>query len=264
MSVMGSPDKWADLLEQMLPQLLRLTIDTWRALPGALGSDREDDITKELCKELTENRDLRNLPFYVHTQMVELDPAPGQDLGRLDIAFLPSGLSGPPNESIYFCLECKRLNVRTNGRIRTYASEYVLHGMIRFVSGQYSRAVRHGGMLGYVLDGKVQAAINSIATIVQRQCTSLGMDPPGTLQLSSKVPPSWIVAGRIDARETQHRREHGSAFFLIHHLFVAGRAPRAKRATRTPTTLSGSQSIRPCGTSSVAGRRTNTRPQRVR
>ncbi|MFH1747236.1 MAG: hypothetical protein ABIG44_09365 [Planctomycetota bacterium] len=231
MNVIGSPTNWADLLEQMLPQLLRLTIDTWRALPGRLGSDREDDITNALCSALRANRTVRQLPFYVDTQMVELDPAAGQDLGRLDIAFRPTGLSGPPNESLYFCLECKRLNVPMNGRIRTYASEYVRHGMIRFVSGQYSRAVRHGGMLGYVLDSKVQAAINSIATIVQRQCTLLGMDPPGKLQLSSKVPLSWIVADRVDARETHHRRKHDSAFFLIHHLFVPSWARRAKRST---------------------------------
>ena len=220
MSVIGSPANWADLLEQMLPQLLRLTIATWRELPGPLDSDREDDITNALCRALRESRTVRELPFYVQTQLVELEPTAGQDLGRLDIAFLPTGLSGAPNESIYFCLECKRLNVRTNGQMRTYASEYVLHGIIRFVSGQYSRAVRHGGMLGYVLDGNVQTAINSVARNVQRRCAELGMEPPGGLR------PSTILSGEAGARETQHRRKHDAALFLIHHLFVAGRASR--------------------------------------
>lgn len=219
MSVIGSPASWADFLEQMLPQLLRLTIDSWRSLPGPLGSVREDDITNALCRALKANRDVRQLPFYVVTQMVELDPAPGQDLGRLDIAFRPSGLSGPPNESIYFCLECKRLNVRSGGRIRTYASEYVLHGMMRFVSGQYSSAVRHGGMLGYVLDGNVPTAINNVAKNVRKRCAALAMQPPGELGRST------ILPNETGARETEHRRKHDSALFQIHHLFLADRAP---------------------------------------
>lgn len=223
MSVIGSPASWADFLEQMLPQLLQLTIDTWRALPGPLGSVREDDITKTLSCALRAKRTVRTLPFLVDTQVVELDPAAGEDLGRLDIAFRPTGLSGPPNESIYFCLECKRLNVRMNGRIRTYASEYVRHGMIRFVSGQYSHAVRHGGMLGYVLDGNVQAAIESIEANVRRQCIALRMEPPGRLR------PSLILTTESAARETRHLRKHASAWFQIHHLFMAAPTPAVTR-----------------------------------
>ena len=87
--------------------------------------------------------------FQIDTQVVELEPAPGEDLGRLDIAFRPL----IPREDIYFCLETKRLNVIKDGQTRTYASEYVRFGMMRFVTGQYAKAVRHGGMIGYVLDG---------------------------------------------------------------------------------------------------------------
>jgi hypothetical protein len=74
---------------------------------------------------------------------VELEPAAGQELGRLDISFQPQfGW-----EDIYFCLECKRLNVVRNGEVRSYASEYVTFGVVRFVSGQYASKVHHGGML---------------------------------------------------------------------------------------------------------------------
>jgi hypothetical protein len=34
--------------------------------------------------------------------------------------------------------------------------------MVRFVSGQYANVVRHGGMLGYVLDGDITAAIANV------------------------------------------------------------------------------------------------------
>jgi hypothetical protein len=151
--VLGSPESWIDLLERMLPELLRLTVETWGTIARPFADDKEDHITDLLCRSLHLNRTARDLPFYIHTQMVELDPAPGEELGRLDIVFLPSGLPGAPSEGIYFCLECKRLNVVRNGQRRPGGSEYVMHGMVRFVSGQYANIVRHGGMLGYVLDG---------------------------------------------------------------------------------------------------------------
>lgn len=115
MSVLGSPSDWAGFLERMLPDILRLVVDAWRTLPSPITDDREDEITNVFCRVLRENRTVRELPLFVDTQMVELDPTMGQDLGRLDIAFRPTGLSGPPSESIYFCLECKRLNVVKNG-----------------------------------------------------------------------------------------------------------------------------------------------------
>jgi hypothetical protein len=46
------------------------------------------------------------------------------------------------------------LNAR-NGR-------HVLFGMFRFVTGQYSTAVRHGGMMGYALDGDISRAMTNV------------------------------------------------------------------------------------------------------
>lgn len=221
MSVVGSAGDWVDLLERMLPDLLRLVMDSWRRLPGPLTDDSEDGITKVLCRALCQNRTVRELPFYVQFQMVELDPVPGQDLGRLDIAFLPTGIGGPPSEAIYFCLECKRLNVVKDGRKRPGGSDYVLHGMLRFVSGQYARAVRHGGMLGYVLDGDVSGAIANVESNVQSHCAALRMDAPGVMRRSS------ILTDEKWARETHHHRTQEPVQLRIHHLFVAARASRA-------------------------------------
>lgn len=214
--MLGSSSAWLDLLEQMLPEILQLTIDTWNALERPFADVREDQITTILCRALRKNRTARELPFYVQIQMVELDPVPGEELGRLDIAFLPTGVEGGPNEGIYFCLECKRLNVCSGGRRRSGGSEYVLHGMIRFINGQYANTVRHGGMLGYVLNGDIPSAIASIESNVRSHHVVLGMDPPGTLQASSIVPAVQT------ARESHHRRASRVASFRIHHLFVGG------------------------------------------
>jgi hypothetical protein len=143
---------------------------------------------------------------------VELDPMPGEDIGRLDIAFIPL----IPEEGFYFCLECKRLNVTKAGKLRAYAAEYVKFGMMRFVTGQYSKTVRHGAMIGYVLDGRVSQARKNVATNIRRQHVALRMTPPGTLL------PSTVLRGDDRARETQHHRPHETVAFRIHHLFVAG------------------------------------------
>lgn len=221
MSVVGGSDDWIDLLERMLPSILRLVIEVWAGMPKPFSDDREDRITEFLCRALRDNRTIRDLPFYIEIQVVELNPAPGQELGRLDIAFKPTSLPGAPDESIYFCLECKRLNVVVDGKKRPGGSDYVAHGIARFVNGQYASAVRHGGMLGYVLDGDVAGAIINVESNVQSQHVALCMSPPGTLHSSS------VLHEVSTAKESLHSRWGESSPFRIHHLFVNALAPAA-------------------------------------
>ena len=129
----------------------------------------------------------------------------------MDIVFLPM----VPREDIYFCLECKRLNVPDSGGVRTLASEYITHGMMRFVRGQYAVRVHHGGMLGYVLDGKVPSAIQSVGSLIKKRHKELQIQPPGDLE------PSSIRSGDQRTRETRHVRQDRSKTFLIHHMFAA-------------------------------------------
>lgn len=211
MSVIGTPEEWADLIDPMLPGILDLVIASWQEMPTPAAGDKEDDITVALCRALRQNRTARSLMFQIHTQLVELEPAAGEDLGRQDIVFMPL----VAREDIYFCLESKRLNVIREGKLRTYAAEYVTHGMIRFVTGQYSKAVRHGGMLGYVLDGNVSHAMTNVEGNIQTHYTALCMAAPGVLQ------PSTVRKGDPRARETHHQRIIEKGLFRIHHLFMA-------------------------------------------
>lgn len=214
MSVTGATDEWIDLLERTLPNILRLVVEVWTGMPKPFADNKEDQITELLCRALRNNRTIRDLPFYIQIQMVELDPSPGEELGRLDIAFLPTGVQGAPSESIYFCLECKRLNVILNGIKRPGGAEYVTNGMARFVSGQYASAVRHGGMLGYVLDGNVARAITNVESNVKSQHISLCMEPPGSLE------PSVVLPEVSTAKVSLHKRCAESSQFCIHHLFM--------------------------------------------
>ncbi|MGC0779409.1 MAG: hypothetical protein WCD68_19585, partial [Candidatus Acidiferrum sp.] len=198
MSIIGISTEWSDLIDPMLPEILNLVIASWQEMPSPPPDEKEDNITITLCRILMQNRTARGLMFQVRTQVVELDPMPGQELGRLDIAFIPL----VPREDIYFCLESKRLNVVKNGERRAYASEYVQFGMLRFVTGQYSNAVRHGGMIGYVLDGDVSSAMTNVEANIQQRHEELCMIPPGALV------PSTVLIGNSRAKETHHQRAH--------------------------------------------------------
>lgn len=211
MSIIGISSEWAGLIDPMVPQILRLVVATWEEMPLPAPDDKEDNITFALCRALRQNRTARSLMFQIHTQLVELEPAAGEDLGRQDIVFIPL----VPREDIYFCLESKRLNVIKDGTLRTYASEYVTRGMLRFVAGQYSRAVKHGGMIGYVLDGNVPQAITNVEANIQTHHTALRMTAPGVLQTST------VLKGDVRARETHHQRTHEATCFCLQHLFMA-------------------------------------------
>ncbi len=211
MSIIGAPAEWVALIDSMIPQILPLVISTWEKMDMPASDAREDDITSALCRELRDNRTVRQLPFQVDTQVVELEPEAEQELGRLDLAFRPL----LPREDIYFCLECKRLNVLYKGKILSLAPEYVNFGMMRFVTGQYARAVRHGGMLGYVLDGKIAQAMTNVERNIRKHDFELRMTRPGKFLNSSILPDDSHV------KETRHKRPHNAKTFQIHHIFVA-------------------------------------------
>jgi hypothetical protein len=217
-SVIGLSTEWADLIDPMVPEILKLVVATWEAMPPPAPEESEDNITNALCRALQQNRTARQLMFQIRTQVVELEPLAEDDLGRMDIVFIPL----VPREDIYFCLESKRLNVVKSDRTRAYASEYVKFGMLRFVTGQYSKAVQHGGMIGYVLDGDASRAMSNVEANIQKNCALLCMTTPGVLQ------PSSMLNGDPRARETHHHRAHEATRFCIHHLFMAATGEQQK------------------------------------
>ena len=87
---------------------------------------------------------------------------------------------------------------------------------MRFIRGQYAARVRHGGMLGYVLDGNVAHAIQNIRNVIKKRFRELGMESPGEMLPSSVRPDNSRV------KETYHSRRHISDSFQIHHIFAAG------------------------------------------
>lgn len=207
----GVPDDWLDLITSLVPDILQLVWSTWQTMPPLAPEAHEDPTTDELCRRLRSSRTVANLPFRVDTQLVELGASADADQGRMDIVFSPL----LPTEEVYFCLECKRLNVWKGGKKRSYAGEYVVHGMMRFITGLYASRVREAGMLGYVLDGDVGDAIARVSRAVSARREELGMKEPGRLHGSVVLPTIE------DARQTRHKRGAAGEPFVIHHVFAS-------------------------------------------
>ena len=213
MSVAGNPAQWDDLFEQdLIPAVLALVKAAWDQLEKPGQDAREDDISKRLYVALVNGKDRNTHAFLIRYQDVEVDDDLSKETGRKDIVFFPSLFDEP----IYFCLEAKRLNALVSGQRKSLADEYVKEGMQRFVDGKYSRHVRHGGMLGYVLDGDIDRAITNVSNCIRLHQAALRMEAPAELLRSASGP----TIPTHD--ETRHRRPHEEIMFCLHHLFVAG------------------------------------------
>lgn len=212
MKQVGSLTDWLGFIDSQVPAILRVVVETWDVFPAPYCDEREDVITEAFVKMLKRSRDRCELPFRIDIQFVELDPADGEDQGRLDIVFSPSA----PREDIYFCLECKRINAQLRSGDRPYFAEYVVHGMVRFIRSQYGRRVRHGGMLAYVLNGDVASAIAGVVANIKSHSEELGLDD------FNKLDPCSQALGDERILESRHRRELGSSPFAIYHLFMPG------------------------------------------
>src|SRR5947209_7392931 len=156
----GEADLWSDMFpDDLVPRIIDLVWDTWPTVPKPAGNDLEVPITRRFKHHLKQAKDYRRLPVRIEREPAEDDPVTGAELGRIDLKFAPAESA---REEVYFAFECKRLNAIEDGRRRTLAPEYVTEGMMRFVTGQYAATMMHGGMIGYVLDGKNADAVRRV------------------------------------------------------------------------------------------------------
>lgn len=211
MMVVGDPDVWSDTFpEELVPRVLDLINDTWTTFEKPGPADLEVPTTRRFKHALKQAKDFTRLPVRLEREPAEDDPQTGEELGRIDLKFLPAVSA---REEVYFAFECKRLNVVANGARRSLAPEYVSEGMMRFVTGQYAGSVQHGGMIGYVLDGRRDDAIRLVGDNIAARGTELCMNQPASLNRSRLRPAADHV------RETQHNLKEARSFAL-HHLFL--------------------------------------------
>lgn len=210
MTAIGDPGLWSDTFpEELLPRILDLVMDTWQDFEKPPPTDHEVPITRRFKHALKQAKDYRRLPVRIEREPAEDDPITGEELGRIDLKFLPAMSA---REEVYFAFECKRLNALEDGSRRTLAPEYVTEGMMRFITGQYAGSMQHGGMIGYVLDGRCDDAIRLVGSNIRSRSGELKMDSPASFAKSTLRPDNEMI------RETGHRL---SRLFRLHHLFLA-------------------------------------------
>jgi hypothetical protein len=205
----GNSDLWSDSFpDHLIPDILQLVLNSWASFTHPEPDELEVPTTRRFTHALRQAKNLCQLPFRIEREPSEDDPITGNELGRLDIKFCPA-LSA--REEIYFCFECKRLHVVENGTRRALSSQYVKEGMMRFVEGKYSACVDHGGMIGYVLDGKTEKAIQNVKKNIDNNRSDLKIKQAASLNTSSLLPDSSNVQESV---HSLHR------VFRIHHLFL--------------------------------------------
>src|SRR5205085_142787 len=115
----------------------------------------------------------------------------------------------------YFIIETKRLHVTFPSGWHSLVPEYVTghQGMMCFIDQRYSRSLTTGGMLGFVFDGEIEKARDSVSASIAANSAKLKGAEPFWLSVSE------IVTGRPPISESSHTLPHG--LFTIYHLFVA-------------------------------------------
>ena len=222
--IVGDADIWSDTFpEDLVPRVLDLITDTWTSFAHPGPNDLEVPTTRRFKHALKQAKDFNRLPLRLEREPAEDDPQTGEELGRIDLKFLPA-ISA--REEVYLAFECKRLNVIHSGTRRSLAPEYVTEGMMRFVTGKYAGTMRHSGMIGYVLDGRRDDAIRLVGRNVGTRATQLCMATPADLA------PSTLRPQAAPVRETTHQPA-SSRFVLIHHLFLAAVGQAAGTTTFT-------------------------------
>lgn len=203
MSVIGDSGMWSDLFPgDLIPQILDLVIGAWARFEKPESTALEVAITRRFRALLRQERSLRRLTFRIERESPEDTPDSGEEMGRIDLRF-----SHGYREEVYFAFECKRLNVMKGNRRSSLAPEYVKEGLMRFVEGRYARDLDTGGMIGYVMDGDVPAAVKSVRKAVANRRETLRVVGSGLADCSFRP-------GHAQIQETEH--EIGREFRVLH------------------------------------------------
>lgn len=207
--IAGSFAPWAKAFPHaLIPQLFRCIIAEW---PRFIRPHRnlENRITHRFVAHLQHT--LRgSVPFGFHPRQKLVSPDSDPESGEVDITVL-AGL----DPLVFFGFECKRLNVPSvkTGRVHSNASEYVGEdGMECFTTGRYHGGGDSGGMLGYVMDGRVKHARHAVDSAVRRRAGHL------KLLAAKQLHPADLAPDLTDVLRTRHRTQTG--VYLIYHLFL--------------------------------------------
>lgn len=211
MAIIGSADLWSNFFpDDLIPDILSMVLEVWDIFKANCDEIHEVPITKRFRSHLEQYKDQKRLPIRIDREVPVDDISTEKELGRIDLR-----LTYGYRSDVYFAFECKRLNVvDKNGTTNSLARDYVGDdGMKRFVgvTPKYANGLKQGGMIGYVMNGKIASAIKAIDTQIKKNYLNLQMKSPSGLSPSSK-------SSNIFIKESLHHLPNQE--FTIHHVFL--------------------------------------------
>jgi len=201
---------WGEFPPNFVADLLDFTLQIWAEFELPAKAYKETRITA-LFSRLMENRVFEDeSKDWVVVDEKKRYNRQGKEIARTDIRVLPPGKK---HTDFAFVFECKRLNVRRQGKIQHGAGAYVgKDGMMCFITGKYASGLREGGMLGYVMDRDVMGVREVITRFIERK------RGPLRLTLLTSYVPCQLLDKQLPHGETRHDLADGRAFTLYHLL----------------------------------------------
>ena len=170
----GDPTHWIAQFRSLDVRFLECVLAVWpRCLAVLPEKPDEDTITINLVDILSKDATARRLFHhlaYQHEPFGYTADGWAYSKGKIDMALLLD-----QERERYLAYECKRLNVVRNGKMSSLATPYVLEGMLRFITEQYAADLPVGCMLGYVLDGNVNAARTTVRAAINSKSADIGL-----------------------------------------------------------------------------------------
>lgn len=210
MNIGGSFDAWVDAFPvEVIPEIIRTVVAEWPRCARPASNPIENRFTNRLVGHL--NRVTRNqkLPFGFTYREKIANPDADTEAAEIDITVRAGSVH------IFFCFECKTLNVPSQKelKVRSKADEYVgPRGMGCFISGKYDGGLPQAGMIGYVMDGDVDGARKKVDAKIQGAAQQLALLAPKALHAAPIVTGSGVY-------QTVHRVRRKR--FTIYHVLLS-------------------------------------------
>ena len=213
--IVGNVQDWQRHFVSLDQRLLERIAAVWPICAANLPTQPlEDQVTINLVALLLKDSVVRRLCHWIEYQFEPFGTdANGTKFskGIIDLAVLLDW-----ERERYLAYECKRLNVTGQTGRRSLAADYVIDGMMRFITEQYAEALPIGCMLGYVIDGDCGFAMQQVDAAIRAH---------GPLGLGSGPTASPAIA-TMTRFLTSHTRAAKRAIEIRHALipFHSGRA----------------------------------------
>ena len=209
--LIGNPTSWVRKFRALDVRFLKYVANIWpKCLDFMPSQPDENFITINLVNCLSKDPQVRRR-FYVEYQYEPFGSMPegaAYSKGKIDMAVRWNN-----DREKYLAYECKRLNVVRNCIRDPQSTQYVMNGLLRFITGQYAKNLPVGCMLGYVLDGDVEFADSRVREAITAKKDKIGL----VVASIQDMPP----IGCITRFSSQHIRPSSNTRIEIRHALLA-------------------------------------------